>query len=73
MDSAESLEILKEIKKDLNLSGELKVDIKFDKETLAYYFKIEKWSYNMKTKEEKLVESYNIIINNEGIVETIWN
>ena len=73
IDYEDYVDIYQKIKKDLNLSGELKVDIKFDKETLAYYFKIEKWSYNMKTKEEKLVESYNIIINNEGIVETIWN
>ena len=73
IDYEDYVDIYREIKEKFSLSGELKVDIKFDKGTLSYYFKIEKWSYNMKTKEEKLVESYNIIINNEGIVEAIWN
>ena len=66
-------DIYQKIKKDLNLIGELRVDIKFDKENLSYYFKIEKRSYNMKKHEEKLVVSYNIIINKEGIVKAIWN
>lgn len=73
IDFEDYVDIYHEIKKELNLSGELRVDIKFDKENLSYYFKIEKWSYNMKKHEEKLVVSYNIIINKEGIVEAIWN
>lgn len=73
IDFEDYVDIYQKIKKDLNLIGELRVDIKFDKENLSYYFKIEKRSYNMKKHEEKLVVSYNIIINKEGIVEAIWN
>ena len=73
IDFEDYVDIYHEIKKELNLNGELRVDIKFDKENLSYYFKIEKWSYNMKKHVEKLVVSYNIIINKEGIVEAIWN
>lgn len=73
IDFEDYVDIYQKIKKDLNLIGELRVDIKFDKENLSYYFKIEKRSYNMKKHEEKLVVSYNIIINKEGIVKAIWN
>lgn len=73
IDFEDYVDIYQKIKKDLNSIGELRVDIKFDKENLSYYFKIEKRSYNMKKHEEKLVVSYNIIINKEGIVEAIWN
>ena len=50
-----------------------KIDIKYDKENLSYYFKIEKWSIDSETEEELLIETYNIIINKEGVVEAIWN
>ena len=44
----------------------------YDNQTSSYYFKIEDWSFDKKKREEKLDKTYNIIINKDGLVESIW-
>lgn len=66
------IDIYMDLDNRFNLSSSDRIDIKYDKNTSSYYFKIEDWSYDKKESEEKLIKTYNIIINKEGIVETIW-
>lgn len=66
------VDIIFELKKKFNLSGSNRVDIMYDNQTSSYYFKIEDWSFDKKKREEKLDKTYNIIINKDGLVESIW-